>query len=182
MRGHHPGHAGRELSLGLGPEQALSQGGAGEAGAWRGARRAEPRAATPCPSRRDPDPHSLPPHQVRTYVRAHDVHHGLTLERAGATAVVPETLEPSLQLASAVLAELNMPPEEVAAAVSAFRRNHLAELQALASAPEGGGEGQRFSLGSGYATVDDEDEAAGAGGGVARAGGDAGGFGDAVPA
>ena len=36
------------------------------------------------------------PH-VKSYVRAHDVNHGLVLEKAGATAVVPETLEPSLQ-------------------------------------------------------------------------------------
>ena len=96
---------------------------------------------------------------VRTYVRAHDVDHGLNLERAGATAVVPETLEPSLQLASAVLAELKLPPEEVAAAVSAFRRTHLAELQALAAAPEGGmPAGGRMSLGYGYTTVDDDNE------------------------
>ena len=37
------------------------------------------------------------PH-VKSYVRAHDVNHGLVLEKAGATAVVPETLEPSLQV------------------------------------------------------------------------------------
>jgi len=35
---------------------------------------------------------------VKSYVRAHDVNHGLVLEKAGATAVVPETLEPSLQV------------------------------------------------------------------------------------
>ncbi|KAG0622480.1 hypothetical protein M758_3G100400 [Ceratodon purpureus] len=45
------------------------------------------------------------PH-VKTFVRAHDVEHGLNLERAGATAVVPETLEPSLQLAAAVLSQV----------------------------------------------------------------------------
>ena len=33
--------------------------------------------------------------------------------QAGASAVVPETLEPSLQLASAVLSQLNMPPRDV---------------------------------------------------------------------
>lgn len=49
--------------------------------------------------------------------------------QAGATAVVPETLEPSLQLASAVLAQLRLPPDEVSEAVSNFRRTHLAELQ-----------------------------------------------------
>ncbi|CAI7742561.1 unnamed protein product [Closterium sp. NIES-54] len=45
------------------------------------------------------------PH-VKTFVRAHDVTHGINLEKAGATAVVPETLEPSLQLAAAVLAQV----------------------------------------------------------------------------
>lgn len=75
---------------------------------------------------------------MKTFVRAHDVDHGLNLEKAGATAVscllpmiyqlvkvvldfifptelmlsnnlqvVPETLEPSLQLAAAVLAQVN---------------------------------------------------------------------------
>jgi hypothetical protein len=43
--------------------------------------------------------------------------------------VVPETLEPSLQLASAVLSQLNMPQDEVAHAIQAFRRNHVSELQ-----------------------------------------------------
>lgn len=51
------------------------------------------------------------------------------LGQAGATAVVPETLEPSLQLASAVLSQLNMPSDEVAQAVQNFRKNHVAELQ-----------------------------------------------------
>jgi len=100
---------------------------------------------------------------VKTYVRAHDVDHGLNLEKASATAVVPETLEPSLQLASAVLAQLKLPPEEVQAAISTFRRTHLSELQALAAAGAdgervggGGGPGApRVSLGYGY-TVDEE--------------------------
>ena len=43
--------------------------------------------------------------------------------------MVPETLEPSLQLASAVLSQLNMPQDEVAHAIQAFRRNHVSELQ-----------------------------------------------------
>ena len=49
--------------------------------------------------------------------------------QAGATAVVPETLEPGLQLASAVLSNLNMPPDDVQEAIQSFRRNHLMELQ-----------------------------------------------------
>ena len=49
--------------------------------------------------------------------------------QAGATAVVPETLEPSLQLASAVLSELKMPQEEVAQAIQTFRKTHISDLQ-----------------------------------------------------
>lgn len=45
----------------------------------------------------------------KIYVRAHDITHGINLEKAGATAVVPEALEPSLQLAAAVL-EVRRPP------------------------------------------------------------------------
>ncbi|XP_071717230.1 K(+) efflux antiporter 2, chloroplastic-like isoform X2 [Rutidosis leptorrhynchoides] len=65
---------------------------------------------------------------VKTFVRAHDVDHGLNLEKAGATAVVPETLEPSLQLASAVLAQAKLPMSEIAATINDFRSRHLSEL------------------------------------------------------
>jgi hypothetical protein len=51
------------------------------------------------------------PH-VKTYVRAHDINHGINLEKAGATVVVPEILEPSLQLAAAVLKELDIMPQD----------------------------------------------------------------------
>ena len=43
------------------------------------------------------------------------------LEKAGATAVVPEVLEPSLQLAAAVLSQLNMPEDEVAETIRRLR-------------------------------------------------------------
>ncbi len=69
---------------------------------------------------------------VKTFVRAHDIEAGIMLERAGATAVVPEVLEPSLQLAAAVLSELNVPEDEVAETIRAFRKTHLSELQMLA--------------------------------------------------
>ena len=42
---------------------------------------------------------------------------------------MPETLEPSLQLASAVLSQLNMPPDDVQEAIQEFRRAHMGELQ-----------------------------------------------------
>ncbi|KAK6162395.1 hypothetical protein DH2020_002236 [Rehmannia glutinosa] len=68
---------------------------------------------------------------VKTFVRAHDVDHGLNLEKAGATAVVPETLEPSLQLAAAVLAQAKLPMSEIAATINEFRSRHLSELAEL---------------------------------------------------
>ncbi|ESQ36812.1 hypothetical protein EUTSA_v10006595mg [Eutrema salsugineum] len=71
---------------------------------------------------------------VKTFVRAHDVVHGLNLEKAGATAVVPETLEPSLQLAAAVLAQAKLPTSEIANTINEFRTRHLSELTELCEA------------------------------------------------
>ncbi|KAG9441127.1 hypothetical protein H6P81_016981 [Aristolochia fimbriata] len=71
---------------------------------------------------------------VKTFVRAHDVDHGINLEKAGATAVVPETLEPSLQLAAAVLAQAKLPTSEIATAINEFRSRHLSELSELCEA------------------------------------------------
>uniref|UniRef100_M4EWP8 RCK N-terminal domain-containing protein n=1 Tax=Brassica campestris TaxID=3711 RepID=M4EWP8_BRACM len=68
---------------------------------------------------------------VTTFVRAHGVVHGLNLEKAGATAVVPETLEPSLQLAAAVLAQAKLPTSEIANTINEFRTRHLSELTEL---------------------------------------------------
>lgn len=87
--------------------------------------------------------------KVKSYVRAHDVEQGLILERAGATAVVPETLEPSLQLAAAILSELKMPQQEVTSTIDVFRRNHLIELQQLTQSSHG-------SLGYGFTRDLDE--------------------------
>ncbi|GAX83065.1 hypothetical protein CEUSTIGMA_g10491.t1 [Chlamydomonas eustigma] len=70
--------------------------------------------------------------KVKTFVRAHDVTHGINLEKAGATAVVPEILEPSLQLSAAVLATLEFLPSEVSRMINAFRVNHTSELSQLA--------------------------------------------------
>ncbi|KAF3953981.1 hypothetical protein CMV_020625 [Castanea mollissima] len=83
---------------------------------------------------------------VKTFVRAHDVDHGLNLEKAGATAVVPETLEPSLQLAAAVLAQAKLPMSEIAATINEFRSRHLSELTELC-------ESSGSSLGYGFSRV-----------------------------
>ncbi|KAI3444579.1 hypothetical protein Pfo_001244 [Paulownia fortunei] len=83
---------------------------------------------------------------VKTFVRAHDVDHGLNLEKAGATAVVPETLEPSLQLAAAVLAQAKLPMSEIVATINEFRSRHLSELTELC-------ETSGSSLGYGYSRM-----------------------------
>lgn len=83
---------------------------------------------------------------VKTFVRAHDVDHGLNLEKAGATAVVPETLEPSLQLAAAVLAQAKLPMSEIAATINEYRSRHLAELAELC-------ESSGSSLGYGFSRM-----------------------------
>ncbi|XP_078442718.1 K+ efflux antiporter 2 [Wolffia australiana] len=83
---------------------------------------------------------------VKTFVRAHDVDHGLNLEKAGATAVVPETLEPSLQLAAAVLSQVKLPTSEIAATINEFRSRHLSELTELCQA-------SGSSLGYGFSRV-----------------------------
>eukprot|EP00210_Caulerpa_lentillifera_P005216 g4983.t1 len=80
---------------------------------------------------------------VKTYVRAFDMDHARNLERAGAAVVVPETLEPSLQLAASVLAQVRVPEEEIGNILDEFRRDHFAELESLSL--EYG-----FSLGYGY--------------------------------
>ncbi|XP_057496279.1 K(+) efflux antiporter 2, chloroplastic-like [Actinidia eriantha] len=83
---------------------------------------------------------------VKTFVRAHDIDHGINLEKAGATAVVPETLEPSLQLAAAVLAQAKLPMSEIASAINEFRSRHLSELAELC-------EESGSSLGYGYSRM-----------------------------
>ncbi|KAL3618654.1 K(+) efflux antiporter 2, chloroplastic [Castilleja foliolosa] len=83
---------------------------------------------------------------IKTFVRAHDVDHGLNLEKAGATAVVPETLEPSLQLAAAVLAQAKLPMAEIAATINEFRSRHLSELTELC-------ETSGSSLGYGFSSM-----------------------------
>ncbi|KAG7990363.1 hypothetical protein I3843_02G022500 [Carya illinoinensis] len=86
---------------------------------------------------------------VKTFVRAHDVDHGLNLEKAGATAVVPESLEPSLQLAAAVLAQAKLPASEIAATINEFRSRHLSELTELLCQNTGSSLGYGFSRGAG---------------------------------
>ena len=67
--------------------------------------------------------------EVATYVRALDIADGLKLEAAGASVCVPETLEPSLQLAAAVLHQLAVPREDVVSTIESFRRRNMERLR-----------------------------------------------------
>ena len=71
------------------------------------------------------------PH-ISTYCRAHDIEHCRSLERVGANVVVPETLEPSLQLAAAALRQ-KMPQDEVSRAITTYRKSHMSELGELSN-------------------------------------------------
>jgi len=93
--------------------------------------------------------------KVKTFVRAHDLDHGINLEKVGATAVVPETLEPSLQLAAAALFQVGFSSEEVASTIDSFRTAHMSELNELASFT-------RSSLGYGIVTQSSESKKAAA--------------------
>lgn len=57
---------------------------------------------------------------------------------------MPEILEPSLQLAAAVLSSMQMKPDEISDAIDSFRRLHLADLRLLSS-DSGGSLGYGFN-------------------------------------
>ncbi|HYD29471.1 MAG TPA: monovalent cation:proton antiporter-2 (CPA2) family protein [Azospirillaceae bacterium] len=61
-------------------------------------------------------------------VRAHDLGQCPVLEAAGATAVVPEAMEASLQLAGLVLRSTGLPAEAVERGLDAFRQDNYALL------------------------------------------------------
>jgi monovalent cation:H+ antiporter-2, CPA2 family len=69
--------------------------------------------------------------------RARDVAQCGHLVTAGATAVVPEVVEGSLQLGSALLKELGRSSEEVSQAMEQFRREAYAHLSELSPLPRG---------------------------------------------
>lgn len=66
--------------------------------------------------------------KLRIFARARDLHHAARLERAGATAVVPETIEASLKLGSLVLQHLNPKDDAAIRAIEALRADNYALL------------------------------------------------------
>ncbi len=70
------------------------------------------------------------------FVRARDLRHSEELHAAGATAVVPETIEASLQLGAIVLGQLGLPADEVTATLDALRADDYSRLtEGIVAAP-----------------------------------------------
>ena len=67
------------------------------------------------------------------YVRARDRQHVAYLEKAGATAVVSEAAESSLQLGSIVLASLDVSPDETARVIQEYREHDYKRLDEIIS-------------------------------------------------
>lgn len=71
---------------------------------------------------------------IPIFVRARDVDHAHKLEKAGAIVIVPEILEPSLQIASAVMVLCGISKEQITKSVSSLRhtlweRNEFSDVQ-----------------------------------------------------
>jgi CPA2 family monovalent cation:H+ antiporter-2 len=69
--------------------------------------------------------------ELRMFVRGHDLDHRRQLTEWGATAVVPEAVEASLQLGAIVLAATGTTQEEAARTIDEFRRNDYAGLDTI---------------------------------------------------
>jgi CPA2 family monovalent cation:H+ antiporter-2 len=68
------------------------------------------------------------PH-VRLFARARDEAHAKALLRAGASLVVPETLESGLQLSHSVLASLGFPELAAAQVIQQERQKRIGAMQ-----------------------------------------------------
>ncbi len=70
--------------------------------------------------------------ELRIFVRGHDPRHGRELARRGATAVVPEAVEASLQLGGIVLTAVGASGGEAARIIEQLREGGYAGLEAIA--------------------------------------------------
>ncbi len=76
------------------------------------------------------------------FVRSHDMTHAHELESEGATAVVPETVEASLQIGGILLSAVGVGADDITRVMNEFRKDNYARLESLADAsarPAAGG-------------------------------------------
>lgn len=85
------------------------------------------------------------------FVRSHDMSHAQELERGGAAAVVPETVEASLQIGGILLSAVGVSTDDINRVMKEFREENYARLASLREAtdqasnnrsPRGGGTGK----------------------------------------
>lgn len=74
---------------------------------------------------------------LEIFVRARDLSHSRQLEVAGATAVVPETIEASLQLGGIVMISMGITPDEVAAIIEDLRQDDYEKLSEIVPEHQG---------------------------------------------
>ncbi|NIA72012.1 hypothetical protein HBA54_25760 [Pelagibius litoralis] len=74
--------------------------------------------------------HSRMPN-LRIFVRSHDLRHAQRLEEEGAAAVVPETVEASLQLGGILLSAVGVGADDITRVMSDFRADNYALLEDL---------------------------------------------------
>ncbi|MEQ8355952.1 MAG: monovalent cation:proton antiporter-2 (CPA2) family protein [Kiloniellaceae bacterium] len=73
------------------------------------------------------------------FVRSHDMRHTHELEQAGASAVVPETVEASLQIGGIVLSAIGVSADDITRVMNALREDNYARLEEkVGSAPATG--------------------------------------------
>ena len=73
--------------------------------------------------------------ELKIYARARDAEHARLLLERGATHVVPETVEASLQLAERVLEDMGLPQETADGLIDAQRAEILAALESAPGKP-----------------------------------------------
>lgn len=81
------------------------------------------------------------------FVRSHDMSHAQELERGGAAAVVPETVEASLQIGGILLSAVGVSTDDITRVMNEFREENYLRLASLGEASkdrptQGGGAGK----------------------------------------
>ncbi len=73
------------------------------------------------------------------FVRSHDMSHAHELERDGAAAVVPETVEASLQIGGILLSAVGVSTDDITRVMNEFREDNYARLEVLSETSSGAG-------------------------------------------
>lgn len=77
------------------------------------------------------------------FVRSHDMSHAHELESEGATAVVPETVEASLQIGGILLSAVGVSNDDITRVMDEFRKDNYARLESLVDPSLESGSGKK---------------------------------------